>query len=92
MLWLSVEYDFRRDLPWHVAFVVWGIIEIPYFLCFAYSGIVAAMGYQMSHDMLQRAQVARQLQASEAELRETQADGTRSKRCRTRHVDVGHRA
>jgi PAS domain-containing protein len=30
------------------------------------------MGYQMSNEMLQRAQLSRQLQASEADLRETQ--------------------
>src|SRR6185503_2466002 len=37
-----------------------------------YSGIVAAMGYELSYDLLHAAQLARQLQASETELRETQ--------------------
>ena len=63
---------FGAILAWHVPLVIWGIIEIPFFLCFAYSGIVAAMGYELSNDMARRAQLARQLQASEADLREIQ--------------------
>ena len=63
---------FGAILAWHVPLVIWGVIEIPFFLCFAYSGIVVAMGYELSHDMAQAAHVARQLQASEADLRETQ--------------------
>ena len=59
-------------LAWHVPLVIWGIIDVPFFLSFAYSGIVAAMGYELSYDLLHAAQLARQLQASEAELRETQ--------------------
>jgi two-component system sensor kinase FixL len=61
---------FGAILAWHVPLVIWGMIEIPFFLCFAYSGIVAAMGYELSNDMARAAQLARQLQASEAELRE----------------------
>src|SRR5947208_8892006 len=30
-------------VAWHVPLVIWGIIDIPFFLSFAYSGIVAAM-------------------------------------------------
>jgi PAS domain S-box-containing protein len=52
--------------------VIWGIIDIPLFLCFAYSGIVAAMAYELSYDLLHAAQLSRQLQASEADLRETE--------------------
>ena len=63
---------FGAILAWHVPLVIWGIIDIPFFLSFAYSGIVAAMGYELSYDLLHAAQLARQLQASEAELRETQ--------------------
>ena len=63
---------FGAILAWHVPLVIWGILEIPFFLCFAYSGIVAAMGYELSNDMARTAQLARQLQASEADLRETQ--------------------
>jgi two-component system, LuxR family, sensor kinase FixL len=63
---------FGAILAWHVPLVIWGIIDIPLFLCFAYSGIVAAMAYELSYDLLRAAQLARQLQAREAELRETE--------------------
>src|SRR6266702_4614819 len=63
---------FGAILAWHVPLVIWGIIDIPFFLSFAYSGIVAAMAYELSYDLLHAAQLARQLQASEADLRETE--------------------
>src|SRR5881398_1703238 len=59
-------------LAWHVPLVIWGIIDIPLFLCFAYSGIVAAMAYELSYDLLHAAQLSRRLQESEVDLRETQ--------------------
>ena len=62
---------FGAILAWHVPLVIWGIIEVPFFLCFTYSGIIAAMAYELSNDMAQAADVARQLQAREADLRET---------------------
>jgi len=55
-----------------VVLVVWGVIHAPFLACFSYLGLVAAMGYQLSSDMLQRAQLTHQLQASEGYLRETQ--------------------
>ena len=69
---LGSSMIFGAILAWHVPLVIWGIIDVPFFLSFAYSGIVAAMGYELSYDLLHAAQLARQLQASEAELRETQ--------------------
>jgi two-component system, LuxR family, sensor kinase FixL len=63
---------FGAILAWHVPLVVWGIINVPSFLCFAYSGVVAAMAYELSYDLLRAAQLARRLQESEADLRETQ--------------------
>ncbi len=54
-----------------VVLVVWGFIQSPFLACFSYLGLVAAMGYQMSNDMLHRAQLTRQLQESEATLRES---------------------
>ncbi len=63
---------FGAILAWHVPLVIWGIIDVPFFLCFAYSGIVAAMAYELSYDLLHAAHLAQQLQASEANLRETQ--------------------
>ena len=52
--------------------VVWGIIQVPFLACFSYLGLVAAMGYQMSNEMLQKAQLAGRLRASQADLREIQ--------------------
>ena len=63
---------FGAILAWHVPLVIWGIIDVPFFLCFAYSGIVAAMAYELSYDLLHAAQLARRLQESEVDLRETQ--------------------
>ncbi len=51
--------------------VVWGIIQVPFLACFSYLGLIAAMGYELSIDMLHRAKLARQLAASEADLHET---------------------
>jgi two-component system sensor kinase FixL len=56
----------------HVPLVIWGVIDVPFFLSFSYSGIVLAMGYELSNDMLQTVQLAQKLEASEANLRETQ--------------------
>src|SRR5436190_12134984 len=63
---------FGAILAWHVPLVIWGIIDVPFFLCFAYSGIVAGMAYELSYDLLHAAQLARRLQESEVDLRETQ--------------------
>src|SRR5262245_40512124 len=59
-------------VAWHIPLVIWGVIDVPFFLGFAYSGIVLAMGYELSNDMLQTAQLARELETSEANLRESQ--------------------
>jgi len=53
-----------------VVLVVWGIIQVPFLACFSYLGLIAAMGYELSSDMLHRADLARQLQLREAELLE----------------------
>src|SRR5947207_6730413 len=52
----------------HVPLVIWGVIDAPFFLSFAYSGIVLAMGYELSKDMLRTAQIAQQLERSEKRL------------------------
>jgi two-component system, LuxR family, sensor kinase FixL len=54
----------------HVPLVIWGILNVPFFLGFAYSGIVLAMGYEVCNDMLRTAQLAKQLEARETDLRE----------------------
>ena len=59
-------------VAWHVPLVIWGVIDVPFFLSFAYSGIVLAMGYELSKELLRTVQLAQQLEASEAALRETQ--------------------
>jgi signal transduction histidine kinase len=61
-------------LAWHVPLVIWGIIDIPFFLCFAYSGIVVAMGYELSNDIARAAQLAPKLKASQAALRKSEQD------------------
>ena len=61
-------------LAWHVPLVIWGIVDIPFFLCFAYSGIVVAMGYELSTDITRAAQLARRLKASQAALRKSEQD------------------
>ena len=71
-LFVGGSMIFGAILAWHVPLVIWGIIEVPFFLCFTYSGIIAAMAYELSNDMAQAAHVARQLQASEINLRESQ--------------------
>jgi len=53
-----------------VVLVVWGVIQVPFLACFSYLGLIAAMGYEVSIDMLHRAKLSRQLQASEADLHE----------------------
>jgi PAS domain S-box-containing protein len=55
-------------VAWHVPLVIWGIINVPFFLSFAYSGIVLAMGYELSNDMLQTARLAHKLEESEQRL------------------------
>ena len=58
-LFVGGSMIFGAILAWHVPLVIWGIIEVPFFLCFAYSGIVAAMGYELSNDMARTVQLAR---------------------------------
>ena len=59
---------FGAIVAWHVPLVIWGIIEIPFFLCFTYSGIVAAMGYELGTDMARTVQLARELEAGDKRL------------------------
>src|SRR5947199_1174342 len=65
---------FGAILAWHVPLVIWGIIDIPFFLCFAYSGIVVAMGYELSSVITRAAQLARKLKASQAAMRKSEQD------------------
>ena len=56
---------FGAILAWHVPMVIWGIIEAPFFLAFTYTGVVAAMGYELSRDMARAARLNRELEVSE---------------------------
>jgi two-component system, LuxR family, sensor kinase FixL len=55
------------------ALLVWGVIPMPYFLSLVFLTMVLIMGYELSQDLLRAAQLANQLQASEAGLRESEA-------------------
>jgi two-component system, LuxR family, sensor kinase FixL len=54
--------------------VVWGIIQIPFLACFAIVGLLAAMGYELSSEVLRAGQLAGALRLSEAALRKTEED------------------
>jgi PAS domain S-box-containing protein len=56
---------FGAILAWHVPLVIWGIIEAPFFLAFTYTGVIAAMGYELSRDMARGARLTRELEVSE---------------------------
>ena len=56
---------FGAILAWHVPMVIWGIIETPFFLAFTYTGVVAAMGYELSRDMARAARLTPELEISE---------------------------
>jgi PAS domain S-box-containing protein len=55
-----------------VVLVVWGIITIPFLAAFPFLGLLAAMAYELSSDMLRAGQLARELKASEAARRNTE--------------------
>src|SRR6266480_6662456 len=49
----------------------WGFISMPVAVSLFYQCLVAAMAYELSYEVLRAAQTTQRLQASEAELRET---------------------
>ena len=55
-------------VAWHIPLVVWGVIDVPFFLSFAYLGIVLAMGSELGDDMFRAAQLAHKLERSEQRL------------------------
>jgi PAS domain S-box-containing protein len=56
---------FGAVLAWHVPMIIWGMLEAPFFLAFTYTGVVAAMGYELSRDMSRAARLTRELEVSE---------------------------
>src|SRR5882724_2345007 len=59
---------FGALLAWHVPLVIWGILEVPFFLGFTYTAIVALMGYELSNDVARAAGLARELEISQKRL------------------------
>jgi two-component system, LuxR family, sensor kinase FixL len=59
---------FGAILAWHVPLVIWGILEVPFFLGFTYTAIVAVMGYELSNDVARAAGLARELEISQKRL------------------------
>jgi len=59
---------FGAILAWHVPLVIWGVIDVPFFLGFTYTAIVAAMGYELSSDLARAAVLVRELEISEKRL------------------------
>src|SRR5262245_57913902 len=59
---------FGGILAWHVPLVIWGVIDVPFFLGFSYTAIVGAMGYELSNDVARAAGLVRELEISEKRL------------------------
>src|SRR4029077_767415 len=53
--------------------VLSGVIKSPFFISFPFLGMIAVMGYELSDNLLRAAQLAKQFQASDAALRESEA-------------------
>ena len=56
---------FGAILAWQVPLVIWGIVEVPFFLGFTYTAVVAAMAYELSSDMARAARLTRELESTE---------------------------
>src|SRR5436309_9488078 len=59
---------FGAILASHAPLVIWGLVEVPFFLGFTYTAVVAAMGYELSNDMARAAHLARELEISDRRL------------------------
>jgi PAS domain S-box-containing protein len=53
--------------------IFWGQMQAPIVFSLFFLGLVAVMGYELSHDVLRASQLVHDLQASEAGLRESEA-------------------
>jgi two-component system, LuxR family, sensor kinase FixL len=67
-LFIGGTMVFGAILAWHVPLVIWGVVEVPFFLGFAYTATVAAMGYELSNDMARAAGLTRELEVSDRRL------------------------
>ncbi|MGD0417703.1 MAG: ATP-binding protein [Terriglobales bacterium] len=52
--------------------VLWGIIQVPLTASLSFMGLVAVMGYELSSEMIRATQLSRDLQVSQAGLRENE--------------------
>jgi two-component system sensor kinase FixL len=52
--------------------VIWWKVPVPIVLSLPFMGLVVAMGYELSRDVIRASQLVRELQASEAGLRESE--------------------
>ena len=68
----SVEFTILAALA-TAAPVTWGLINAPYVFSLPYMCLVLVMAYELSRDVLRASQLVRDLQKSEAGLRENQA-------------------
>jgi len=59
---------FGAILAWHVPLVIWGLVEVPFFLGFTYTATVLAMGYELSNDVARAAHLTRELKITEKRL------------------------
>jgi two-component system sensor kinase FixL len=48
------------------------VIQVPYLISFPFLGVILAMGFELSYDILRAAQIARKLRISEGALRESE--------------------
>jgi len=48
------------------------VVQLPYLISFPFLGVIVAMGFELSYDIIRAAETARQLQISEGALRESE--------------------
>jgi PAS domain S-box-containing protein len=56
----------------HSALLMQGVIRSPYLISMAYLGIVAAMAYELTFDVIRSSELSRKLQEADAALRESE--------------------
>jgi len=56
----------------HTALVMQGGVQSPYLISVAYLGVVAAMAYELTFDVIRSSELAKRLQVSDAALRESE--------------------
>ena len=68
LLWAGASY-FSASCRWaQAALVVAGVLRMPFIVSFPFLGVVLAMSYELSRDMLRAAQLGRDLRESEQRM------------------------